>query len=94
MANFYQTLQSFLQLVEQQQPLPQLPPQLRNLDQLKVLLDTLPDYHSGDEQPSYVLAIPCRPIVVGLCSVLPGAICMSSLSWGRLLADAAEAPPS
>jgi hypothetical protein len=62
----------------------QLPVELRNLDQLKVLLDTLPDYHSEDEQPSYVLAIPCRPIVIGLSVVLPSMPCLSTVNWSRL----------
>ena len=79
MATFFQLLAR-----ETQQSLPQLPPQLQNLDQLKVLLDTLPDYHSTDEQPSYVLAIPCRPIVIGLSVVLPGLPVLATVNWGAL----------
>ena len=48
------------------QPNLQLPAELANLDQLKVLLDALPDYPPEDSQPSYVLAIPCRPVLMGL----------------------------
>ncbi len=87
MQNFQQALQTFFELVAHPQAAAQLPAELRNLDQLKVLLDTLPDYHSEDEQPSFVLAIPCRPIVVGLSIVLPGLPCFSSVNWGRLLPD-------
>lgn len=80
-----QGLQTLFQLLsQQQQTAPQLPPELRNLDQLKVLLDTLPDYHSEDEQPSYVLAISCRPIVVGLSVALPGLPCLANVNWSRL----------
>lgn len=50
-----------------------LPAELQNLDQLKVLLDTLTDYHPDDEQPSYVLAIACRPILAGLRAAMPGS---------------------
>lgn len=44
----------------------------RSSHQLKVLLDTLPDYHLDDEQPSYVMAIPCRPVLVALAQLLSG----------------------
>ena len=37
----------------------------------QVLYETLPDYHPDDTQPSYVLAIPCRPLVVALAALLP-----------------------
>ena len=62
----------------------QLPQQLANLDQLKVLLDALGDYHAEDEQPSYVLAIPCRPVVVGLASLIPGMPYLASVNWDAL----------
>ena len=83
-----QGLQTFFQLVTQaeaQGSVPQLPAELRNLDQLRVLLDALPDYHSEAEQPSYVLAIPCRPVILGLSSVLPGLPFLSKLNWGSLM---------
>jgi hypothetical protein len=82
--NFQQALQTFFELIVHPQVIAQLPVELRNLDQLKVLLDTLPDYHSEDEQPSYVLAIPCRPIVIGLSVVLPLMPCLSTVNWSRL----------
>ena len=82
--NFQQALQTFFELIAHPQVTAQLPVELRNLDQLKVLLDTLPDYHSEDEQPSYVLAIPCRPIVIGLSVVLPLMPCLSTVNWSRL----------
>ena len=47
--NFQQALQTFFELIAHPQVTAQLPVELRNLDQLKVLLDTLPDYHSEDE---------------------------------------------
>lgn len=67
-----------------------LPAELANLDQLKVLLDALPDYHAEDEQPSFVLAIPCRPVLSGLKQLLP-----LPASWGgaTLLAPPAVAAP-
>ena len=37
-----------------------------------MLLDTLPDYHVDDEQPSYVMAIPCRPVLVALAQLIIG----------------------
>ena len=69
----------------QQQPQPDVPAELSNLDQLKVLLDTLPDYHADDDMPSYVLAIPCRPIVVALGGLLTGIACLQQVDWGALL---------
>ena len=44
----------------------------RSLPQLKVLLDTLPDYIPDEQQPSYVMAIPCRPVLVALAQLLSG----------------------
>ena len=89
-----QALRTFFELLSQakatQTAPPQLPPELANLDQLRVLLDALPDYHADDEQPSYVLAIPCRPIVVGLCALVPTSMpCFSSINWGALLTSCA-----
>jgi hypothetical protein len=80
---------------ETQQPhaLPPLPAELSNLDQLKVLLDTLPDYDPEDNQPSYVLAIPCRPILVGLSALLPGLPALANCNWGSILTHAAEGAP-
>ena len=81
---FQQALQTFFQLLPQaeaEQASLQLPPELANLDQLKVLLDALPDYPPEDVQPSYVLAIPCRPILVGLSTVLPGLPFIASINW-------------
>lgn len=39
-----------------------VPAALQNLDQLKIILDTLPDYCQTDQCPSYVMGIPCRPV--------------------------------
>eukprot|EP00327_Prymnesium_parvum_P006443 CAMPEP_0182813992 /NCGR_PEP_ID=MMETSP0006_2-20121128/9623_1 /TAXON_ID=97485 /ORGANISM="Prymnesium parvum, Strain Texoma1" /LENGTH=158 /DNA_ID=CAMNT_0024940101 /DNA_START=230 /DNA_END=703 /DNA_ORIENTATION=- len=65
-----------------------IPAELANLDQLKVLLEALPDYHPDDEQPSYVMAIPCRPVLVALAQLfagLPQAVqtiqCMRNVNW-------------
>ena len=68
-----------------------LPAELINLDQLKVLLDALPDYIPDEPQPSYVLAIPCRPIVSGLAVLFPGMRCLAQVSWASLLTHAAGA---
>ena len=87
-----QGLQTFFQLLAQAESTsaapPQLPPELSNVDQLRVLLDALPDYHADDEQPSYVLAIPCRPIVVGISALVPTMPCFASVNWGALLTHA------
>ena len=80
-AGTVQALQTFFQLLAQAEAAPQLPSELANLDQLKVLLDALPDYHADDEQPSYVLAIPCRPVLIGLSSLLPGLPCLAEVNW-------------
>ena len=90
-----QALRTFFELLSQakatQTAPPQLPPELANLDQLRVLLDALPDYHADDEQPSYVLAIPCRPIVVGLSALVPsGMPCLASVNWGALMTQCAS----
>lgn len=71
---------------------PKLPAELSNLDQLKVLLDALPDYFPEDEQPSYVLAIPCRPIVAGLNAMMPGLPYLAQINWASLLTHAATEP--
>ena len=94
--HFQQGLQMFFQLLAQAeasgQGTPQLPPEPANLDQLKVLLDALPDYHADDEQPSYVLAIPCRPIVLGISTLIPASSsCFSTVNWGALLTAEEEA---
>ena len=50
----------------------------------QVLLDTLPDYHLEDEQPSYVLAIECRPVVCALARLMPGATAWQHVNWRAL----------
>ena len=68
----------------------QLPPALSNLDQLKVLLDALPDYHADDEQPSYVLAIPCRPILIALSSsAILNPSAWPNINWPSLMNEVA-----
>ena len=69
---------------------PQLPAELANLDQLKVLLDALPDYHADVEQPSYVLAIPCRPIVIGLSTHEACRTWLAEVNWGALMTHCAS----
>ena len=66
-----------------------LPEELSNLDQLKVLLEVLPDYPCDDAQPSYVLAIPCRPVLLGLSSLLPGLAAWGSIDWAAVAASVA-----
>ena len=87
-SNFQHALHVFFDLLAQSEAASvaqeQLPQQLANLDQLKVLLDALGDYHAEDEQPSYVLAIPCRPVVVGLASLIPGMPYLASVNWDAL----------
>lgn len=62
-SDFQRALQMFFDLLpEAQRSGVVLPPALSNLDQLQVLLEALTDYHADDEQPSYVMAIPCRPV--------------------------------
>ncbi len=46
----------------------------------QVLHDALGDYHETDEQPSYVLAIPCRPVLQGLRALLPWPTPSTSMS--------------
>lgn len=94
-----QALQTFFQMLAQaetQQPYapPQLPAELANLDQLKVLLDALADYDPEDNQPSYVLAIPCRPILVGLTALLPGLPALANCNWGSIITHAADGAPA
>ena len=83
-----QALRTFFELLSQakatQTAPPQLPPELANLDQLRVLLDALPDYHADDEQPSYVLAIDCRPVVCALARLMPGAAAWQHVNWRAL----------
>lgn len=74
MRDFRKALATFFELLPELQQTRQLPAELSNLDQLKVLLDALPDYHQDDEQPSYVLAVPCRPVLAGLRAVLAGLL--------------------
>ena len=92
--DFQEALRTFFEVLARAEaqcmPPPMLAPQLANLDQLKVLLDALPDYHADDEQPSYVLAIPCRPIVVALSALLPGLPCLHALNWGALMSSSAH----
>ena len=92
MRAFQQALTTFFELLAQaqsSQQVLQLPHELANVDQLKVVLDVLPDYYADDEQPSYVLAIPCRPIVVGL-SALVNLPVLASTNWGNLVAHSAS----
>lgn len=68
---FHLALQQFFQLLPQFEASgTQLPADLANVDQLKIILDTLPDYPMFDLQPSYVMGLPCRPVVVALRGVL------------------------
>lgn len=78
--SFQQALQSFFELLPQAVGQP-LPAELSNLDQLKVLLDTLPDYHSTDVQPSYIMAIECRPVVKALAKLLPSFPAWQHVNW-------------
>mmetsp|Transcript_29632 Transcript_29632/g.88314 ORF Transcript_29632/g.88314 Transcript_29632/m.88314 type:complete len:180 (-) Transcript_29632:50-589(-) len=83
--SFQKALQSFFDVLPQAEAAGQsLPPELSNLDQLRVLLDTLPDYHLEDEQPSYVLAIECRPVVCALARLMPGAAAWQHVNWRAL----------
>jgi len=90
--DFQQALQTLFQVISQagEAQVAHLPPELSNLDQLKVLMDALPDYHADDEQPSYVLAIPCRPIVVGLSVLLPGLPNLAAVNWGALMTQSVD----
>ena len=90
MQDFYQALNAFFQWLAQAEAVPgsaalaALPAELQNVDQLKVLLEALPDYPAEEVQPSYVLAIPCRPIVMGLSTLFPGLPCLSGVNWAAL----------
>ena len=64
-----------------------VPPALGNFDQLGVVLETLPDYHPEDEQPSYVLAIECRPIARELAQLLPNLPFWPHVNWQALNAE-------
>lgn len=96
-----QALKTFFDMLAQAemqelQTPPQLPAELANLDQLKVLLDALPDYDPEDTQPSFVLAIPCRPVLVGLSAVLPGgALCpsLANCNWGSIMTHSMDGSP-
>lgn len=61
-AEFKLCLEVFFSLLPQLQHAGQLVEALSNLDQIKVVLDTLPDYCQTDQCPSYVMGIPCRPV--------------------------------
>ena len=61
-----------------------LPAELGNLHQLKVVFETLGDYHLDDEQPSYVMAVPCRPVVVALSALIPGLPAWQRVDWAAL----------
>ncbi|KAG8470403.1 hypothetical protein KFE25_008824 [Diacronema lutheri] len=65
-ADFKLCLEVFFSLLPQLQHAGQLDDALSNLDQIKVVLDTLPDYCQTDQCPSYVMGIPCRPILKAL----------------------------
>ena len=71
-------------------PIFQPSPVCRPTTQLKVLLDTLPDYPLDEQQPSYVMAIPCRPVLIALAQLLSGAPqglqSMQHVNW-QLLKD-------
>ena len=89
--DFQQALRTFFEhLPGAQQAGVVLPEELSNLDQLKVLLDALPDYHAEDEQPSYVLAIPCRPVLLGLSSLLPGLAAWGAIDWAAVSASVTQ----
>lgn len=49
-------------------------------------MDTLPDYFPDDEQPSYVLAIPCRPVVLALSQLIPNLPAWGKVDWASLAA--------
>ena len=88
--DFQQALRTFFDhLPEAQASGVALPEELSNLDQLKVLLEVLPDYPCDDAQPSYVLAIPCRPVLLGLSSLLPGLAAWGSIDWAAVAASVA-----
>ncbi|KAJ1637070.1 hypothetical protein T492DRAFT_954804 [Pavlovales sp. CCMP2436] len=68
-AEFQRCLEVFFSLLPQLLHAGQLAPALSNFDQLKIVLDTLPDYYPTDQCPSYVLGIPCRPVLRALQQV-------------------------
>jgi hypothetical protein len=59
-AEFHACIEMFFSLLPQ--PQAALPEALSNLDQLKLVFETLPDYCPSDQCPSYVMGIPCRPV--------------------------------
>ena len=96
-ASFAQALKTFFDMLAQTEmqelqtpPSGWLPAELENLDQLKVLLDALPDYDPEDTQPSFVLAIPVRPILVGLSAVLPGSPALANCNWSSIMAHSTD----
>lgn len=89
-SEFSAVLTSFFELLPQaEQSGVVLPPELTNIDQLSVLLEALPDYCQEDEQPSYVLAIPCRPVVLALSQLIPSIPCWSHVDWAAIAASSA-----
>jgi len=90
-SSLQQALQTFFEALPAAQAAGQsLPIELSNLDQLKVLLDTLPDYHADDDQPSYVMAIECRPLVVALAKLMPNLPAWQFVNWKALEASFSE----
>mmetsp|Transcript_3233 Transcript_3233/g.6769 ORF Transcript_3233/g.6769 Transcript_3233/m.6769 type:complete len:185 (-) Transcript_3233:47-601(-) len=84
-ADFQHALQSFFEVLPQAHAAGQtLPSELSNLDQLKVVLETLPDYHPEDEQPSYVLAVECRSVVCKLAMLMPSLDAWQHVNWQAL----------
>uniref|UniRef100_A0A7S0J439 Uncharacterized protein n=1 Tax=Calcidiscus leptoporus TaxID=127549 RepID=A0A7S0J439_9EUKA len=93
-SDFQQALQSFFELLPQAYAAGQsLPPELSNLDQLQVVLETLPDYHPEDEQPSYVLAVECRSIVRQLALLMPSLSAWRHVNWLLLEQVCRPCPP-
>jgi len=87
--DFQRALRTFFELLpEAQRSGAVIPAELSNFDQLKVLLDTLPDYHPDEQQPSYVMAIPCRPVLVALAQLLSsvpqGLQGLQNVNWQSL----------
>lgn len=69
-AQFQQCLERFLAVApELQATQPALHEQF-NFDQLKIIAETLSDYNPGDQCPSYVMGIACRPILRGLQHII------------------------
>ena len=84
-AGFQEAMRAFFELLPQAQASGVvLPAELGNLHQLKVVFETLGDYHLDDEQPSYVMAVPCRPVVVALSALIPGLPAWQRVDWAAL----------